>query len=95
MRRDRSRITSQQSLRDSLIQRFIAARIEQPSEVWRHPTFKLGFNRMSKTRNKDAPDDLKGWDEIAAFLEQPVSVTKRWAQFGYAEKNGAIRLLVA
>jgi hypothetical protein len=28
------------------------------------------------------PDVLKGWQEIAAFLGQPVSVAERWAADG-------------
>jgi hypothetical protein len=29
-----------------------------------------------------APDSLKGWQQIAAFLGQPVSVAQRWAKSG-------------
>lgn len=36
------------------------------------------------TRNKVEPqsDILKGWQQIAAFLGQPVSVVQRWANEG-------------
>ncbi len=35
------------------------------------------------------PDALKGWQEIAAFLGQPVSVAQRWADSGMpVEKRG-------
>src|SRR5205823_9389443 len=34
-------------------------------------------------------DDLKGWQQIAAFLGQPVSVAQRWADSGMpVEKRG-------
>src|SRR5258707_13171384 len=34
-------------------------------------------------------DDLKGWQQIAAFLGQPVSVAQRWAESGMpVEKRG-------
>src|SRR5437016_12736 len=35
------------------------------------------------------PDELKGWQEIAAFLGQPVAVAQRWAKSGMpVEKRG-------
>jgi hypothetical protein len=37
--------------------------------------------RPRETR-KSAPDSLKGWQQIAAFLGQPVSVAQRWAKSG-------------
>lgn len=44
---------------------------------------------MPKTQKRDAPDELKGWEQIAAFLGQPVSVAERWAETGMPiEKRG-------
>jgi len=44
---------------------------------------------MPKARKKGSPDELKGWEEIAAFLGQPVSVAQRWAESGMPiEKRG-------
>jgi hypothetical protein len=48
---------------------------------------------MPKSRkNKEGQngsDTLKGWNEIAAFLGQPVSVAQRWADSGMpVEKRG-------
>ncbi len=44
---------------------------------------------MPRTQKRDAPDELKGWQEIAAFLGQPVSVAQRWAESGMViEKRG-------
>ena len=44
---------------------------------------------MPKARKEDAPDELKGWEEIAAFLGQPVSVAERWGGSGMpVEKRG-------
>ncbi|MBO0911460.1 MAG: hypothetical protein J2P13_06670, partial [Acidobacteria bacterium] len=42
------------------------------------------------TRTKaNEPDELKGWNEIASFLGQPVSVAERWADSGMpVEKRG-------
>jgi|SRR5579864_441601 len=35
---------------------------------------------MPRTKNPEAdPDVLKGWQQIAGFLGQPVSVAQRWA----------------
>ncbi len=40
------------------------------------------------TRNPE-PDSLKGWQQIAALLGQPVSVAQRWAESGMpVEKRG-------
>jgi hypothetical protein len=41
-------------------------------------------------RTPDAPSELlKGWQQIAAFLGQPVSVAQRWAASGMpVEKRG-------
>jgi len=37
----------------------------------------------------NAPDELKGWHEIASFLGQPVSIAQRWADSGMpVEKRG-------
>src|SRR5437667_8312171 len=33
-------------------------------------------------RPKTQPHSLKGWQQIAAFLGQPVSVARRWAETG-------------
>ena len=44
-----------------------------------------------RNRKKPKPesDALKGWQEIAAFLGQPLSVAKRWADSGMpVEKRG-------
>ncbi len=37
--------------------------------------------RPRETR-QPAPDSLKGWQQIAAFLGQPVTVVQRWAKSG-------------
>ena len=38
---------------------------------------------------KHEPDPLKGWQQIAAFLGQSVSVAQRWAESGMpVEKRG-------
>jgi hypothetical protein len=43
---------------------------------------------MPKKINEEA-DSLKGWQQIAAFLGQPVSVAQRWADSGMpVEKHG-------
>jgi phage terminase Nu1 subunit (DNA packaging protein) len=33
-------------------------------------------------KSKNDSDSLKGWQQIAAFLGQPVSVAQRWADSG-------------
>jgi hypothetical protein len=33
-------------------------------------------------KRKEEPDSLKGWQQIAAFLGQPMSVAQRWAKSG-------------
>lgn len=44
---------------------------------------------MPRSQKRDAPDELKGWEQIAAFLGQPVSVAQRWAESGMPiEKRG-------
>jgi hypothetical protein len=45
---------------------------------------------MPRPKNaKQGPDSLKGWQQIAAFLGQPVSVAQRWADSGMpVEKRG-------
>jgi hypothetical protein len=52
---------------------------------------------MAKRKKpEEEPDALKGWQEIAAFLGQPVSVAQRWATEGmpvrkqgrYVESSG-------
>jgi hypothetical protein len=35
-----------------------------------------------RTKPEAEPDVLKGWQQIAAFLGQPVSVVQRWATEG-------------
>jgi hypothetical protein len=37
---------------------------------------------MQKTQGEKSLDMLKGWQQIAAFLGQPVSVAQRWAHAG-------------
>lgn len=34
-----------------------------------------------------APDKLKGWNQIAQFLGQPVAVAQRWAKSGMPAKR--------
>jgi hypothetical protein len=42
-----------------------------------------------RKKPKSEPDVLKGWQEIAAFLGQPLSVAQRWAKDGMpARKHG-------
>lgn len=36
---------------------------------------------------KPLPDTLKGWQQIATFLGQPVSVAQRWAKTGMPVKR--------
>ena len=47
---------------------------------------------MAKTKKSSAKPEsepLKGWQQIAAFLGQPVSVAQRWADSGMpVEKRG-------
>ena len=41
--------------------------------------------RKSKTTDpkvRTPPDELKGWQQIAAFLGEPTSVIQRWASEG-------------
>ena len=38
---------------------------------------------------KHEPDPLKGWQQIAAFLGQPISIAQRWTKSGMpVEKRG-------
>jgi hypothetical protein len=39
-------------------------------------------NRVAAKQQKPASDTLKSWQQIAAFLGQPVSVAQRWAKSG-------------
>jgi hypothetical protein len=39
------------------------------------------------------PDVLKGWQQIAAFLSQPVSVAQRWATEGMPVKHEGCRIV--
>lgn len=42
-----------------------------------------------QTKPEQNPDILKGWQQIAAFLGQPVSVAQRWAADGMpAQRQG-------
>jgi hypothetical protein len=41
------------------------------------------YSDMSKQpAKKEAPDTLKGWQQIADFLGEPQSVVQRWANEG-------------
>ena len=41
------------------------------------------------TKSKQDSDSLQGWQQIAAFLGQPISVAQRWADSGMpVEKRG-------
>ena len=45
--------------------------------------------KCSMPKPKKDSDSLKGWQQIAAFLGQPVSVAQRWANSGMpVEKRG-------
>jgi hypothetical protein len=37
---------------------------------------------VSKKKAREAPGDLKGWQQIAGFLAEPTSVVQRWAAQG-------------
>src|SRR5690349_5831948 len=42
-----------------------------------------------KIKVRPEPDPLKGWQQIASFLGQPVSVAERWASTGMpVERRG-------
>lgn len=44
---------------------------------------------MAKASRNEQSDALKGWQQIASFLGQPVSVAQRWAESGMpVEKRG-------
>jgi hypothetical protein len=44
---------------------------------------------MKKTQTrKPEQDSLQGWQQIAAFLGQPVSVAARWARSGMPVETG-------
>ena len=43
--------------------------------------------RTRKSKPEPIPDVLKGWQQIAAFLGQPVSVAQRWAKDGMPVKR--------
>jgi hypothetical protein len=38
--------------------------------------------KQPRETRQPAPDSLKGWQQIAAFLGQPISVSQRWAKSG-------------
>ena len=42
----------------------------------------MAKRRTKSEPNKAQPKELKGWQQIAAFLGQPVSVVQRWAGEG-------------
>ena len=45
--------------------------------------------KKGKMERREEADSLKGWQQIAAFLGQPVSVAQRWADSGMpVEKQG-------
>jgi hypothetical protein len=44
---------------------------------------------MAKRRTE--PEQLKGWQQIAAFLGQPVSVAQRWAKSSFGSADGRKR----
>lgn len=50
------------------------------------PVVKRSQNPKPPTQ-QPAPDLLKGWQQIAAFLGQPVSVVQRWANEGMPVKR--------
>ena len=39
-------------------------------------------SKTSKSNVSTPPDELKGWQQIAAFLGEPTSVVQRWAAEG-------------
>jgi hypothetical protein len=39
-------------------------------------------NRIAAKQQEPASDTLKSWQQIAAFLRQPVSVAQRWTKSG-------------
>jgi len=42
-----------------------------------------------RLKPKREPDPLKGWQQIAAFLGQPISIAQRWTKSGMpVEKRG-------
>ena len=46
------------------------------------------WSRSSKSaKTNPSPELLKGWQQIAAFLGQPVSVAQRWAKTGMPVKR--------
>jgi hypothetical protein len=48
----------------------------------------VAMAKVTKMKAK-SPDELKGWQEIASFLGQPISVAQRWSESGMpVEKRG-------
>ena len=47
---------------------------------------------MAKRESAEATESLKGWQQIADFLGQPVSVAERWAQTGMPVEHKARRV---
>jgi hypothetical protein len=39
-------------------------------------------NKQSRTAKAKEPETLKGWQQIAKFLGQPVATAQRWAKSG-------------
>jgi len=57
----------------------------QPENPSKHRT----CARPKRKKPLEQADDLKGWQQIATFLGQPVSVAQRWADSGMpVEKRG-------
>ena len=46
-----------------------------------------------KAAAKTESDQLKGWQQIASFLGQPVSVAQRWAKSGMPVNHEGRRIL--
>ena len=45
------------------------------------------IKKRQPKKSEPVPDVLKGWQQIAAFLGQPVSVVQRWANEGMPVKR--------
>lgn len=44
---------------------------------------------VRQKKQQQAPDELRGWGEIAAFLGQPMAAVQRWARSGMpVERRG-------
>ena len=51
------------------------------------PPKKTGKRSQRNARTAPQPNVLEGWQDIAAFLSQPVSVAQRWAKDGMPLKR--------